>query len=73
MSGAAGLGSAICAAVAAGIYSGFDEAVAGMVRVKDTFKPNPENVELYGRMLPVYQGITEHTDEVLKRSYELFE
>ena len=36
VNGAAGLGSAICAAVAAGIYAGFDEAVAGMVRIKDT-------------------------------------
>ncbi len=73
ISGAAGLGAAICGAVAAGIYGSFDEAVAGMVRVKDTFTPDPENAKLYERLLPVYQGITEHTDEVLKKSYELFQ
>lgn len=73
VNGAAGLGSAICAAVAAGIYAGFDEAVAGMVRIKDTFTPNPENMRLYQKMLPIYLGITEHTDEVLKKTYEIFE
>ena len=73
ISGAAGLGAAICGAVAAGIYGSFDEAVAGMVRVKDTFTPDPENAKLYERLLSVYQGITEHTDEVLKKSYELFQ
>ncbi len=72
VNGAAGLGSAICAAVAAGVYDGFDEAVEGMVRIKDTFEPNPENVELYKKMLPIYLGITEHTDEVLKKTYEIF-
>lgn len=73
ISGAAGLGSAICAAVAAGIYGSFDEAVEEMIRVKDVFEPNQENVKLYSRMLPIYQNITVHTDEVLKKSYELFE
>ena len=43
-----------------------------MVRFKDTFVPNPENVEFYKKMLPIYMGITQHTDEVLKKSYELF-
>lgn len=72
VNGAAGLGSAICAAVAAKAYDSFEDAVEHMVRVKDTFVPNPENVELYVKMLPIYNGITAHTDEVLKKSYELF-
>ena len=72
VNGAAGLGSAICAAVAAGVYGGFDEAVEGMVRIKDTFEPDPEHVKLYQKMLPIYLGITEHTDEVLKKTYEIF-
>ena len=72
VTGAAGLGSAICAAVAAGVYGSFDEAVENMVRIKDRFEPNPENVELYQKMLPIYSDITNHTDEVLKKSYELF-
>ena len=73
VNGAAGLGSAICAAVAAGIYGSFEEAVENMVHVKDTFVPNPETVALYERMLPVYQSITTYTDEVLKKSYEIFQ
>ncbi len=72
VNGAAGMGSAICAAVAAGVYGSFEEAVENMVRFKDTFVPNPENVELYEKLVPIYSGITAHTDEVLKKSYELF-
>ena len=72
VNGAAGLGSAICTAVAAGIYKSFDEAVEGMVRIKDTFEPDSEKVEFYNKMFPIYSGITKHTDEVLKKSYELF-
>lgn len=73
VNGAAGLGSAICAAVAAGVYGSFEEAVENMVRVKDEFTPNPVNTELYDKLRVVYQGITVHTDEILKKSYEIFE
>lgn len=44
-----------------------------MVHVKDTFVPNPKTVALYEKMLPVYQSITTYTDEVLKKSYEIFQ
>ena len=73
VSGAAGLGSAICAAVAAGIYGSFEEAVSGMVREADRFEPVSENVALYDRVYPIYWDITNHTDEVLKKTYEIFE
>ena len=73
VNGAAGLGSAICAAVATDVYGSFEEAVEGMVKIQDTFVPNPENVELYKKMIPIYKDITVHTDEVLKKTYELFE
>ncbi len=73
VNGAAGLGSAICAAVAANVYDGFDEAVENMVRIKDEFVPNPDNAQLYERLMKVYKGITVHTDEILKQSYEIFE
>ena len=43
-----------------------------MVRVKDTFEPNPETVAFYEKMYPIYSGITKYTDEVLKSSYDLF-
>ena len=73
VNGAAGLGSAICAAVAAGVYDSFEDAVAHMVRIKDTFTPVPENVEVYKKMIPVYSEITKYTDPVLKKSYEIFD
>ena len=73
VNGAAGLGSAICAAVAAGIYPSFEEAVRGMVRIKDRFEPIPENTAIYDKMYPIYWDITNHTDAVLKKSYEIFE
>lgn len=72
VNGAAGLGSAICVAVAAGVYGSFDEAVKNMVRVKDEFKPNMENVELYAKINEVYKDISNHTDAVLQRAYEVF-
>lgn len=73
VNGAAGLGSAICAAVAAGVYPTFEDAVAGMVRITDRFEPIAENTALYDRVYPIYWDITNHTDEVLKKTYEIFE
>lgn len=73
VNGAAGLGSAICAAVAANVYDSFESAVEHMIRIKDTFRPVPENVEVYKKMIPVYSEITKYTDPVLKKSYEIFD
>lgn len=72
VNGAAGMGAAICVAVATGVYGSFEEAVENMVRFKDTFCPDAENAAFYEKLLPIYSGITQHTDEVLKQSYELF-
>lgn len=73
VNGAAGIGSAICAAVAVGVYKNFDEAVKKMVKIKDVFQPNKENTTLYAEMSKVYNEITNHTDAVLKKSYEIFQ
>lgn len=73
VNGAAGVGSAICAAVAANVYDSFESAVENMVRVKDTFYPIPENTKIYDQMRPIYADITKHTDPILKRTYEIFE
>lgn len=73
VNGAAGLGSAICAAVAAGIYPDFDEAVKNMVRITDSFAPDPESVKLYQNIIPIYNSITDHTDPILKETYKIFE
>ena len=69
---AAGLGAAICAAVAAGVYPDFDTAVGKMVRIRDIFAPDEETSAFYQKELPIYYGITQYTDEILKKSYELF-
>ena len=73
VNGAAGLGSAICAAVAANVYDSFESAVEHMVRIKDTFTPIAENAEIYSKMIPVYSEITNYTDPILKKSYEIFD
>jgi len=41
------LGSCICAAVGAGVYADFDEAVRRMVRVRKTVAPDPGMKEVY--------------------------
>lgn len=70
---AAGMGSAICAALACGIYKDYVEAIDNMVRIKDTFEPIEKNAELYQKMNEeVYKHITSHTDQVLKKSYPIF-
>ena len=73
VNGAEGLCSAICVAVAAGVYGSFAESVANKVRIMDAFQPVPENEANYEKMFPIYTDITKHTDEVLKKSYELFQ
>lgn len=50
VNGAAAVGAAICAAVGTGVYSGFEEASAAMVKIRDVFRPNLENHELYSRI-----------------------
>ncbi len=42
-----GLGAAIITAKGLGIYKSLDEAVTGMVQIKQTFEPDQENVKIY--------------------------
>ncbi|MFD5700387.1 FGGY-family carbohydrate kinase [Streptomyces lasiicapitis] len=69
---AAGLGSAICAAVGLGTYADFDEAVDAMVRPGETFLPSEENHDLYRRLEEVYRDVRGHTDAIYRRTYEVF-
>lgn len=69
---AAGLGAAICAAVASGVYTDFDDAVRKMVRVQDEFFPQKETADFYDRMYPLYRDITKYTDPFLKKAYTVF-
>ncbi|RCX17921.1 sugar (pentulose or hexulose) kinase [Anaerobacterium chartisolvens] len=71
MNGAAALGAAICVAVAAGLYGGFDEAVQQMVKQKDEFIPNEENHEVYSRInTGVYRELPNLMEETLKTIYK---
>jgi len=70
---AAGLGAAICAALATGVYDHYETAIENMVRIRDSFQPDANNNKLYERMnSEVYQQITNYTDEILKKSYPIF-
>ena len=74
VNGSASMGAAICAALALGVYKSRDEAIDNMVKKRDVFEPIPENVSLYRDINEnVYRHITESTDGLLKRSYEIFE
>ncbi len=69
----ASLGSAICAAVATGVYPDFATAVARMEKPREAFAPNAANTEVYARMnADVYRDIRHSTDQVLERSWPLF-
>ncbi|MCA1012007.1 FGGY-family carbohydrate kinase [Halobacillus halophilus] len=73
VNGSASLGSAINTAVALGVYTTYEEAIKKMVQVKDTFRPEQNKHQFYTRMNhEVYQQITTHTDDLLKKSYQLF-
>jgi Sugar (pentulose and hexulose) kinases len=71
INGAAALGSAICAAVAAGVYPSFEEAVRHMVKVKDEFTPNMENHERYNKInSQAYRELPGMIENTLKTIYE---
>ncbi len=71
--GAAGVGAAICVAVAIGIYPDFKTAVSKMVRIKDIFPPIEENHILYTRINEeVYSIIPTAINNVLQKSHEIF-
>ncbi len=73
VNGAAGLGSAICAAVATGLYPDFAAATEHMVRIQDRFQPIESNATLYRRMdKEVYRHIREQVAPLLKDSFKIF-
>lgn len=74
VNGSASLGSAICVAVAVGAYDDYESAIRNMVKIRDTFEPNSENMALYKRMNDeVYKNISVYTDEILKKSHAIFQ
>ncbi len=74
VNGAAGLGSAICAAVAVEAYDGFEKAIDNMVRVSDRFDPIWDHTSIYQKMnREVYRQITGVTDPALKKIHAIFD
>ena len=72
VNGSASVGAAINAAVGLGIYETYEEAVEKMVKIKDVFTPNPDNVVVYKQLNEeVYQSLTDYTDAVLKKTYHV--
>ena len=75
VNGAAGLGAAICVAVATGVYQDFGEAVSNMVKQKDEFHPDAENHRIYtGINEGSYRDLTsmlEGTFKTIHGSYNL--
>ena len=47
---ACALGAAVCCFVSKGTYSSYEEAIGGMVRLRDTFEPDMAEHELYRRI-----------------------
>lgn len=73
VTGSASLGAAISVAIAVGEYDSYETAIEKMVKTRDSFNPIKENTDLYNRMNEeVYKNITVHTDEILKKSYQIF-
>jgi len=71
--GGASLGSAICAAVATGVYPDFETAAARMTKTRESFAPDLAKTEVYGRMNDaVYKDIRDATDGILERSFSIF-
>ncbi|WP_394771282.1 FGGY-family carbohydrate kinase [Lacisediminihabitans sp.] len=68
---AAGLGAAICVAVACDLYPTFDDASSNMVHREDRFEPNPENAELYARLGEVSADLRAQTDSILQRTHRI--
>ncbi|MGY3319586.1 FGGY-family carbohydrate kinase [Arthrobacter sp. TE12232] len=68
---AAGLGAAICVAVACGIYRDIDEATSRMVHEADGFTPNAARAQLYRNLGAVYSDISAETDAILERTHNI--
>ena len=71
--GGAGLGAAMCAAVAAGLHPDIETAAARMAKPRESFAPDATNGAVYRRMSQtVYHDIRSHTDALFERSYPIF-
>ncbi|ARC57745.1 Autoinducer 2 kinase LsrK [Frondihabitans sp. 762G35] len=67
----AGLGAAICGAVATGVHPSFAVAQEAMVRERDRFRPDPAAHALYRRLLDVHRDAAAATDSLNRRLHAL--
>ncbi len=71
--GGAGLGAAICAAVATGVHPDIETAAQRMTKQREQFQPDAANRTVYARMADtVYHDIRDHTDALFERAYPIF-
>jgi len=69
----AGMGAAICTALALGVYKTRQEAIDSMVKRRDVFNPIAENVKIYKTINEeVYRHLAETNDNLLKKSHDIF-
>lgn len=70
---ASSIGASMVAFVAKGIYGSYEEAIKGMVREKDVFKPNIQNHELYQKLYKkAYNRIETHISPINKSIMEIY-
>jgi sugar (pentulose or hexulose) kinase len=70
---AAGIGAAICAAIGAKVYPSYEVAVEKMVKIKNHYEPNEENVKIYQDIEKnIYRGIKKYSDPINKEIFKLF-
>ncbi|MFT6407307.1 MAG: sugar (pentulose or hexulose) kinase [Arenicella sp.] len=70
ITGAAGLGAAICAAVGGGAYADFDEAIDNMVAFNKSFSPDPKRVIRYLELNHIFKQVSSQTDVINRRLNE---
>lgn len=64
---AAGLGSAICAAVGHGLHPDFESAVSAMVRRGELVLPDEDAAKRYADIVPLYAEVRRFTDPLFQR------
>ncbi len=71
VNGAAALGSAICVAVASGLYGSFADAVKNMIAERDSFTPDPQRHGVYQKInTQAYRDLPKMMEATLKSIHE---
>jgi sugar (pentulose or hexulose) kinase len=66
------LGAAMVGYVANGTYADYDEAIKGMVHIKDTFEPNKEVAKTYEQLYSqIHKDAYQHVKPLYKKLYNM--